>query len=66
MRKFSEPGKWCLFKTVEDIVQSAHIVGKGRIHKPLGLFHLDIFSKYTMEKGVVNIQLFEFPIKLDR
>jgi len=57
MREISEPGTWCLFKTVEGFVQFAHIVGKGRIHKPLGLFHVDIFSKYPMEKGVGNVQL---------
>jgi hypothetical protein len=47
-------------------MQLAHMRGNDRINKTWRLFHVDLFSKNTIEKVIMNIKLIDLPIARDR
>jgi hypothetical protein len=65
MGEAGEPGTRSLFEAIKGFVQFAHVAKKGKIHKPLGLFHVNLFIEETVKKGIGDVQLLEFLVKLD-
>ena len=47
-------------------MQVAHMRGKSRVNKTWRLFNVDLFSKNTIEEGIMNIKLINLLITRDR
>ena len=60
-----KPGPWGLFETIEGFLEFTNILRMMCINIPRGLYHVYLLLKYTMKKGILNIQLFERPIELN-
>jgi hypothetical protein len=64
MRETSKPCTGSLLEAVDGFVKFAHVIWMDRIYKSLGLFHVDLFIKHTMQEGIGNIQLLKCPIEV--
>lgn len=54
-----------LFQAIQGFVKFEEKMRVGRIHKSWWLLHINIFNNRTMKKGIVYINLFDRPVKME-
>lgn len=65
IRESSVPCPWGLTKNIQRLIETAHMMRKIGINKPLWLTHVDLFSNKLMEKCILHIQLLDRQTKVN-
>ena len=60
--KAAVPCPWCLFKSIQGLVKSAHMSRMSRICKTSGLRAVDSLRQCPMEEGILHIELVNWPL----
>ena len=60
--KAMKPSTRSLFQAVGNFLKMAHMGRKIKINEARGLTHVNIFSKETMKKDILNIKLMNKPV----
>ena len=56
-----KPCPWCLFETIEKLMQSTDIIWMSRIHISWRLMHIYFFFQKAMKKCMWHIKVSQFP-----
>ena len=51
-----------MFKAIKSFLQQTDMIREARINVPRRLFHIDLFSKMTIEECILDIKLAERPV----
>ena len=57
-----KPGTRCLFEAIKSFLQHTNMIREARINVPRRLFHIDLFSKMTIEECILDIKLVKRPV----
>jgi len=60
--KAMKPNARSLFQAIDSFLKMTHMSRKIRINEVRGLTHVNIFSKETMKKDILNIKLTNRPV----
>lgn len=59
--QFLKPSPWCLAKTIQGLIEFAHIRGSLNINESSRLLNVDIINKCALEKRIIYIKLLDWP-----